>query len=331
MKRLIITAGIFAAGAFALAGCTSGGSEDYTGTTETHISEAQDKIKIVTTIFPAYDWVKNVTGDEAKNIDLTLLCDNGTDMHSYQPTAEDIMKISDCDVFIYVGGESDEWVEDALKNAKNEGMARINLLEVLGDSAKKEETKEGMQETGDKDEDGYDEHVWLSLKNAEIFTDKIAETLEVIDTDNSDTYESNLQSYKTVLNELDEKYTQTVNSSAVKTLLFADRFPFRYMTDDYGIEYYAAFDGCSAETEASFETIAFLSKKIDELSLKNIMIIEGGDGRIAETVKANTASKDQNILKLDSMQSVTKADIDSGKNYISVTENNLEVLKQALQ
>lgn len=330
MKRLIITAGIFAAGTFALAGCTSGGSEDYTGTTETHISESEDKIKIVATIFPAYDWVKEIAGGDNKNIDLTLLCDKGTDMHSYQPSVEDIMKISECDVFIYVGGESDSWVEDALKNAKNEGMARINLMEILGDAAKKEEAVEGMQES-DEEEEGFDEHVWLSLRNAGIFAEKIAETLEVIDTDNINTYESNVQSYKNKLNGLDNNYTQTVNNATVKTLLFGDRFPFRYLTEDYGIAYYAAFDGCSAETEASFETVTFLSKKVDELSLKSILKTEGSSPRLAETIKENTKTKDQSILELDSMQSVTKNQIDEGMSYLSVMEKNLEVLKEALK
>ena len=332
MKRLITTAALIAAGAFALAGCAGGEEkkEDHTGTTETHVSENEDRIKVVATVFPAYDWVKNIAGEENENIELTLLCDKGTDMHSYQPTVEDIAKLSECDICIYTGGESERWVEDILDRSGQEHVARVNLLEILGDKAKKEETVEGMQESGEEEEDGYDEHVWLSLKNAELFTDSIAETLMIVDGD-IETFKNNAEKYVSSLKDLDAKYTETVNNATVKTLLFGDRFPFRYMTDDYGIGYYAAFDGCEADAEASFETIVFLAKKVDELSLNNIIKIDGSDGKLAETIKASTQSKDQNILELDSMQSVTGEQIDSGVTYLSVMEKNLDVLKEALK
>ena len=222
-------------------------------------------------------------------------------------------------------------MDDILDKSGQEHVSRINLLEILGDRAKKEEAVEGMQESEKEEEEGYDEHVWLSLKNAEIFTDKIAETLMIVDGDNLDVYKANAEDYIGKLKDLDAKYTKAVNDATVKTLLFGDRFPFRYLTDDYGIEYFAAFDGCEADVEASFETIAFLSKKADELSLKNIMKIDGSDGKLAETIKENTQSKNQKILELDSMQSVTEDDIRSGASYLSIMEKNLEILKEALR
>ena len=289
--------------------------------------------KIVTTTFPQYDWVKNVLGERANEVEITLLCDNGTDMHSYQPTFEDVMKISEADVFLYVGGESDEWVTNIIRDANREEKFAFSLIEMLGDRVKEEERPEGMQENGEEEEEKQvDEHVWLSLKNAEILAEEIAEILIVLDEDTSpDFYQDNTEKYIKELEMLDSEYTDAVNSASVKTLLFADRFPFRYMTDDYGIEYYAAFDGCEADTEASFETIAFLSKKVDELSLKNIIKIDGSDGKIAETIKSNTQSKDQNIIELDSMQSVKDSDIEAGTSYISIMEKNLKVLKEALK
>ena len=306
--------------------------------TNTHAKDNNDKqVKVVTTVFPEYDWVKEIAGDEVSNMDLTMLLDNGVDLHSYQPTADDIMKISDCDLFIYVGGESDAWVEDALKEAVNKDMKVINLLDVLGSSVKEEEVVEGMEaeeeeaKDGAKEEAEYDEHVWLSLRNAKVLCKAIADNLAEIDTENANTYQENEKAYADKLDELDKKYQETVDSASQKTLLFGDRFPFRYMVDDYGLSYYAAFVGCSAETEASFETITFLAGKTDELGLKNIMTIEKSDQKIAKTIIENTKEKNQGILTLDSMQSTTSDDVKKGATYFSIMENNLNVLQEALQ
>lgn len=298
---------------------------------------SDDSLQIVTTIFPEYDWVCEVLGDKAENADVTMLLDKGVDLHSFQPTVDDIMKIATCDMFIYVGGESDGWVVDALKEAVNKDMVVINLLDVLGDRVKAEEIVEGMEaeeeeeEAEDGEEEEYDEHVWLSLRNAEILTDAIADGLAKIDPDNADSYRANADSYKGKLDALDKDYSAAVEAGAVHTILFGDRFPFRYMVDDYGLDYYAAFVGCSAETEASFETVVFLADKTDELGLGAIMTIEGTDHSIAETIRDNTAGKDQHILTMDSMQSITQKDVDGGVTYLSVMTANLEVLKEALK
>ena len=321
---------------------------------KTNTKKSDDKkLSIVTTIFPEYDWVMNILGDKKDSADVTMLLDNGVDLHSYQPTADDIVKIKSCDMFIYVGGESDEWVEDVLETAENKDMVVVNLLEELGGMVKEEELIEGMQdEEHDHDHDEhddhedeehehehhheegeaeYDEHVWLSLKNASILVDKISQKLQKIDSANAETYEKNGKAYIEKLNALDKQYEAAVSEGSIKTLLFGDRFPFRYMVDDYGLTYYAAFIGCSAETEASFETIAFLSEKTDELNLHTILTIEGSDQKIAKTIVENTSSKDQKILVLDSMQSVTSKDVKDGASYFSVMEKNLEVLKEALK
>ena len=302
-----------------------------------------DKLEIVTTIFPEYDWTREILGKNPANAEVTMLLDNGIDLHSYQPSAQDLIKISDCDLFIYVGGESDEWVERALEQSTNKDMVVINLLESLGDKVKEEEVKEGMQEEDEHDhEEGehdheeeeeteYDEHVWLSLKNASAICETIEKGIEKIDPTNADTYKSNLASYKAKLNALDADYKAAVDASPIKTLVFGDRFPFRYMVDDYGLDYYAAFVGCSAETEASFDTIVFLAGKIDELGLHSVLTIEGTDHRIAETVVANTTAKNQKILSMDSLQSTTSADVKKGVSYLSVMTGNLDTLKEALK
>ena len=472
------------------------------------------KLKVVTTIFPAYDWVRAILGDKAENAEITMLLDNGVDLHNYQPTADDIVKISDCDLFVYVGGESDGWVESVLKNADNKNVKVINLLNVLGDSAKTEETVEGMQEAehahdhskevstfedhevqdrslsdwagswqsaypfaldgtlddafaamaeeGEMTADEYktyyqngyktditnidiaddhitftyengkkagtdykyigyyiqnwstgtkaamyrfeavdrtsgapiyiefndhmiesaapehfhirmsnesfdaivdpekswptffpadmtgedlcehmeghghdhgeekDEHVWLSLKNAKTLVGAIADALQELDPDNKDTYAANASAYIEKLSALDGAYQSAVDGAARKTVLFGDRFPFRYLVDDYGLHYYAAFAGCSAESEASFETVSFLAKKVDELGLPCVLTIEGKNHKIAETIVENTAEKNQKMLTMDSMQSTTSEDVANGTTYLSVMEQNLGVLKEAL-
>lgn len=235
---------------------------------DTANADKTDKLKVVTTIFPEYDWVKEILGEKAGDAEITMLLDKGGDLHSYQPTADDIDKIADCDLFIYVGGESDDWVKDALKNSTNKDMKVINLLDVLKNSIKTEETKPGMQaeeeheddENDEHEEKEYDEHVWLSLKNAKPLVEKISEDLQELDPENKEIYASNTKAYVKKLSDLDAKYRETADTAKRKTVLFGDRFPFRYLTDDYGLNYYAAFAGCSAETEASFKTVSFLAK-----------------------------------------------------------------------
>lgn len=307
------------------------------GGCDTGVQENQ-KLQIVTTIFPEYDWVKEILGDQADNVELTLLLENGTDMHSFQPTMKDILKISTCDVFIYVGGESDSWVDGVLKGAGNPDRKEINLMEVMGDQAKEEEIVEGMQEDDHEDHHGdnhddepeYDEHVWLSLRNASLFSDTITDVLSDADPEHARLYQQNAAAYEEKLAVLDQEYQTSVDQSQSKTLLFADRFPFRYLTDDYGLTYYAAFTGCSAETDASFETIIFLAEKLDELKLPAALTIENSDQKVAKAVIDNTKNKDQQILTLNSMQSVTKQEVEEGTTYLSIMENNLQILKEAL-
>lgn len=295
-------------------------------------SAASNKLNIVTTIFPAYDWVREILGDETDRAEMTMLLDSGVDLHSYQPTVDDIVKISDCDLFLYVGGESDGWVDDALKNAPSKDRKVIRLLDVLGDSAKAEETVAGMQEEehDHEEEAEYDEHIWLSLKNAQVLVAAISEALQETDPARKDTYAANAAAYVEKLSALDGEYRAAVDSGKYKTLLFGDRFPFRYLADDYGLDYYAAFPGCSAETEASFETVSFLAGKMDALGLPCVLTIEGTQHKIAETIVQNTAQKNQQVLTMDSMQAVTANDAASGVSYLSIMEKNLSVLKKAL-
>ncbi len=289
-------------------------------------------IKVIATIYPVYDWVKNVVGDN-ENVDVSLLVNNGVDLHSFQPTAKNITDISSCDVFIYIGGESDEWAEDVLHNAVNKDMVAVNLMDELGDRAKTEELVEGMQEENDDEHDGehdgedeYDEHIWLSLKNAEKLCGVIADKLGEKDSEHKADYEKNAKSYSEKLQKLDASYEKTCSEAKLDTLIFADRFPFRYLTEDYHLKYYAAFSGCSAESEASFKTLVFLADKLDKLGGHTLLTIDGSDSKLAESVIDNAKSKDVKTLTLNSMQSSVK----DGETYLSIMESNLSVIKEAL-
>ena len=307
------------------------------------------KISIVATIYPQYDWIKNILGERADSVDLKLLIKNGTDLHSYKPSAQDIATIAKADLVVYVGGESDEWIEKALAATPKDGRIALNLMKALGDHVKKEEIVEGMQaeehhhEHGEEAEEHEhhehaeeaenDEHIWLSMVAAKYLVGvDIVKALVKIDSANAETYRTNAADYTVKLNEIDDEYADAVGEATHMTILFGDRFPFRYLVDDYGIKYYAAFVGCSAESEASFETVAFLAGKMDSLQLPAILTIEGSDTKIARTVlEASKNSKGAEILTLNSMQSVTDDQISAGASYLSIMRSNLEILKKALK
>ncbi len=291
----------------------------------------EKELLIVTTIFPVYDWVREVAGTNVK-AEIVQLLDNGVDLHSYQPTAEDIRRVTEADLFIYVGGESDEWVEAVADTVAGPDWNALNLMETLGDAVKAEEALEGMEaETHEEEgEEEADEHIWLSLRNAKILTCAIAEALAETDPAHAEAFRKNAEAYGTKLDELDGAYTEAVNQAGGKTLLFCDRYPFRYLADDYGLTCYAAFSGCSAESEASFQTIIFLAQKLDELDLSSVITLENSRAKIADTVINTSKAGNQKILTMDSMQGTTSGDAAAGATYLNIMEKNLEVLREAL-
>lgn len=328
MKLKKLMTGVLAA--FMLAGCAPKQQQNTT------------KLKIVATTFPQYDWIREIIGKDNTNVDLQLLMKNGGDLHSYQPTAGDIANISDANLFVYVGGESDEWVDDALEEKTNKDMKVVNMMQTLGDDIDEEE--EGLEDHDhdhdhdhdDKDHDHdhhdeieYDEHVWLSLKRAQKIVKAITDELVELDPTNAKKYQANAEAYIAKLSALDKSYESTVNAVKDKTWIFADRMPFHYLAKDYGITTYAAFNGCSTETNASFNTIVTLAKYADEFGINHIMTIESSDHKLAKAVIENTAEKNQEILTLNSLQSVSQSDIDKGLTYYGAMEENLKVLAQS--
>lgn len=311
------------------------------------VSNENKKIKVVTTIYPEYDWVSNIIKGKEERFDLSILMTSGVDLHNFQPSAKDILDIGTADLFIYVGGESDKWADGAIRQAANKNLKAINLMELLKDKVKVEELKEGMEddehheEEGEEHNDGdeeenheeeieYDEHVWLSLENAMIVCADLKNEISTLDSENANAYENNLTAYLAELKNLNEEYKVVVNGAKRKLLLFGDRFPFRYMFDDYGLNYYAAFKGCAAETEASFKTIKFLADKLSEENLPYVMKIERGNEKIAKAVIENSSKKDATIETMYSIQAVSSDDMKNGETYLSYMKKNLDVLRKVL-
>ncbi len=304
-----------------------------TACSEKRPTDNAGKLSIVATSFPQYDWARQILGEHAQDVQLTLLTDNGTDLHNYQPTVADIADIADCDLLLYVGGTSDSWAKDALSGSDKDQVA-VALLDTLRDAVKEEETAEGMEHDHDshlrQNAVEIDEHVWMSLTNAQIVCTRIAEKLGDLDPANAKDYADNAEAYNNKLAALETKYEEMVKAAPLKTIVVGDRFPFRYLVDDLHLDYYAAFPGCSAETEANFETVRFLSGKVDECGLHAVIVTESSDKAIAKTIIANTQKKNQDILVLDSMQSITRADLAGGETYLGTMERNFSALQSAL-
>lgn len=263
-------------------------------------------------------------------IDIQLLLKSRVDLHNYKPSADDILKIRNCDLFIDIGGESDEWADDVLETLSENALQTLSLIDTV--EAKEEEEIEGAEEEhghdGDEEhEKELDEHVWTSLKNAKLIVAAIESKLSSLDAANAAQYKKNASAYLEKLSDLEARYAQTAEKAKNKVLVFADRFPFRYLADDYSIKCFAAFAGCSAETQASFETIAFLAQKVKENGLKYVLKIDGSDGAVAETVASQSGAE---IKTLNSCQSVSEDDISNGATYLSIMEENLAVLGEVL-
>ena len=323
MKKTIaiLLSVLLALSLFAACGKTLAPQTDDTDPTE----PAAAKLNVVCSIFPPYDFVRTIAGDK---IDLTLLLDSKTDLHSYAPTADDIMKISQADLFVNIGGESDDWAEDVIASAENKDLRIVSLIDLV--NAVEEEALPGMQEEEEHEEEEgpeYDEHVWTSLKNVMAIVPALTDTLCELDEANAAFYRANSADYLDKLQTLEAQYAETIGNAARKTLLFADRFPFRYLADDYGLTCYAAFSGCSAETEASFETMTMLVNTVEEQNLPYILMIDGSDGSVAESVSRQSGAE---IRVLNSCQSVSLDDIAAGATYLSIMNDNLQVLNEVL-
>lgn len=291
------------------------------GVGEKQIGENK-KISIVCTTFPVFDWVTEIIGAENEEFDVALLSKGG-DIHSYQPSAWDIAKIHNCNLFLYNGGNSDKWSEDII------GENEVNVLRLF-DVVKEELVCEQSEHHHEHDED-YDEHIWLSLRLAKMSVEAVADAICELAPQNAELFEKNKEAYILKLDELDEQYRKTVENSLDKTIVFADRFPFLYLTEDYGVAAVAAFPGCSADTDASFEVVAKLVEKVDELNKDTILVLENSNQSVAETVVKNTEKKTAKIAVMNSCQSIGEEEIRKGASYLEIMTKNLDAFEKALK
>lgn len=319
MKRTLsmLLASLLTAGL--LSGCGTAGTQS--------TADAADKLSIVTTIFPQYDFTRQIVGDHAE---VTMLIKPGAESHSFDPTPQDIKKIQNADLFIYTGGENDVWVDGILSSMGESQPETLKLLDCVPTVT--EELVEGMEQAHEEDEaheeeEEVDEHVWTSPQNAMRIVDKIAAVLSEKDAANAADYQANSAAYVEKLRGLDESFRDVVTSGARKTVLFGDRFPFRYLADAYGLKYYAAFSGCSTESEADAATVAFLVDEVKKDQLPVVFTIEFSNGRIADSIADATGAKK---LILHSCHNVSAEDMAGGATYLSLMEQNVENLREAL-
>ena len=322
-KRFISLFTIFAI-IFSLVGCGN------TNSISKKSFDKNAKLKIVTTIFPIYDIVKNIVGDD-KESDIKMLVDSGIDMHSFNPTAEDLRLINECDIFIYVGGESDDWAKRAVRGDDNLSKKSVSLMVELPHICKEEDDDMSKHYGLKEYKLENDEHIWMSPSNVFEITNALKAKICSLNSDKEKIYEENTKKFIDAIVLLDDGYEDMRAHIKKDTIIVADRFPFKYLCVDYRIKYFSAFSGCSAESEASFEKITSLANNVDDYDLNYVFIIEGNNNKIANTVIENTKKKNAKILTLDSMQSVTAKDIKNGASYLSIMEKNLLALKEGLE
>ncbi len=316
-----------------LAGC---GTERAEGVSE----EVQDdgRISVVTTIFPQYDFVRQIAGE---NVELKMLLKPGEETHSYEPTPQDIIAIQNSDIFIYVGGENDAWVEDILESMPEADMRTLKLMDCV--DTVEEEHVEGMQEQPghsheeeesheDETEEEHsvheiDEHVWTSPVNASAIVDKIKELLVQADPENRQIYEENAEAYEAELAELDAEFRDVVDNAGRRLVVFGDRFPFRYFADEYGLNYYAAFPGCASDTEPSAATMAFLINKVKEEEIPAVLKMELSNENIANAIAEATGTE---VRTFYSCHNLTAEEFEDGETYLSMMQKNVETLKEVL-
>ncbi len=292
-----------------------------------------DDLKIVCTTFPQYDYIKNILGSDDN---LTLLISNGSDLHGFEPTARDIVEIRTADLFVYVGGASDKWVERTIDSTENPDLRSVAIMDYVNTLSLEdiESLEHGGHHTHDHSSHDHshspedaDEHIWLSIRNAIKITEGLCEEICSLDPDNASLYKSNTAAYIEKLTALEKEYESVFSNAERDILLFADRFPFGYLTHDYGISHIAAFTGCSSESEVTAETFAHLIEHTNEHKLPYVLILEGSDGKTARTVCEATGA---DVLTVDSCQTVSSADIENGTDYLGIMSKNLEIFKEAL-
>lgn len=315
MKKWMLWLMTLCLGVSMLSGCTWPGKQ------------SDGTLRVVTTVFPSYDFTRQIAGDHAR---VTMLLTPGAESHSYEPTPADVLRIQQCDLFVYIGGESEVWVEEILQSLEGKNIRTLRLFDCV--APLEEEEIEGADhghehEHAHEEEAEYDEHIWTAPQNALAMSKAIADSLEAADPAHADAYRQKLDAYSKELTELDADFSRTVSEGKRREIVFGDRFPFRYFAHAYGLEYYAAFSGCSSETEASPATMSFLIRQVKEDRIPLVFYTESSNHKIADRLAEATGAQ---TALFHSCNNVSKEELESGATYVSLMRQNLDALEHAL-
>lgn len=306
MKKLIIFALILT---MLLTGCSNNNAD----------TKADDKINIVTTVFPLYDFARAVAGD---NAEIKMLIKPGAEVHSFDPSPADIIAIQNADIFLYIGGDGDAWVDTILESMDNSNVKAIKLMDHVELACHEDD----HEHSGEHHHE-YDEHIWTSFDNACLMLDEICNALTVLDGDNASVYTENAESYKTEINEIKTDISEIVSQSDSKTLIVADRFPFLYFVEEFDLDYISAFDACGSESEASAGVVAALIDEIENMDAPYIYYVELSNHNIADIITEQTGAS---AIELHSCHNVTKDDFDKGETYVTLWQRNIDALEKGL-
>ena len=284
---------------------------------------AEEKISVVCTDFPCYDFARAAAGDRAE---VTMLIKPGLEAHLYDPAPADILEIEDADLFIYIGGESDAWVENILSSFGEGGPRALRLMDAVDELIEEEEEEAGHVHEDEGPE--YDEHIWTSPKNAMAMVSAVGEALGAADPGHAADYAALAADYARKIGDIDGRIAEIVGSAARRVLVFADRFPFVYFVREFGLDYDAAFPSCTAQTEASPQTILRLIDRVLDEDIPAVYTIEMSAQSVAKIVAEETGAE---ILTLHSMQTVTQDEFEAGETYLTLMEKNIEALQRGLQ
>lgn len=301
-----------AATALCLCSCASQNEAD---------NKDSQKLKIISTVFPPYDLARQIAGD---NADISILLPPGSESHTYEPTAKEIIEIQNCDIFLYIGGENEQWAEKIISSNKSDSVKTVKLIDCVKTLEEAELHEEEHEEEHSHE---TDEHIWTSPKNEQLMLTAVYDAICEADPENKAVYTKNKDSYNRQLSELDKAYKEAVGNAKNKTIIMADKFPFRYLAEEYGLDFYAAFSSCSDESEPSAAAMTSLISKIKELKIPVVYYLEFSSTKVADTLCSETGASS---LMLHSCHNVSKEDLDKGVTYVELMKQNLENLKTAL-
>lgn len=315
LKRKLLAVITAAATVLSLCACSSESS---------YSNSDSGKLKIISTVFPPYDLARQIAGD---NAEISILLPPGSEIHNYEPSAKDMIAIRNCDIFLYIGGENEQWAEKLINSNDTENVTAVKLIDYVPTLSEDEHDHDHDHDHEHEHEHETDEHIWTSPKNAQLMLSAVYDAICKVDPSDKQTYTKNKDAYAKQLSDLDDAYRSAVDNAKNKTIVLADKFPFRYLAHEYGLEFSAAFAACSDESEPGVSTMIKLTKTIKENNIPAVYYLEFSSTKIADTLCDETGATK---LMLHSCHNVSKQDIENNVSYVDLMKQNLENLKLTL-